>query len=189
MALDVPVRVGSGAPGWPPLTLVFRRLVVPNPPGFRDEPALSVGRVSVRLTARGLSGDPLVIEEIRVSDATVRIDAKGGRTNLRALHDRATGAAGGASGRRVVIRHVRVSGARATASAPGIGGPRFTVPIRDFELHDVGGRDGATSAELADVLLKLVEPSAGNALRHADPIGAAGAAAGKAAEAIKRLFH
>jgi hypothetical protein len=187
--LDVPVRVAAAWPAWPPLAVSLRGVVVPNPPGFRAEPALWIGHIRVRVSPQGLLGDPLVVEEIAVSDVLVRVDALDGRTNLQALHQRARRAAGGDTGRRLLIRRFRVSRARATAAAPGIGGPRVTVPIKDFELRELGGPRGATHAQLADTVLKLVEPSVANALRRADPAGAFGAAVGKAAEKIKGLFH
>jgi hypothetical protein len=63
------------------------------------------------------------------------------------------------------------------------------VPVKDFELHDLGGERGATRAQLAETLLKLVEPSVGSALKHADLAKPAHSAVGKAVDKLKGLFH
>jgi len=187
--LDVPVTVASGWPGWPPGTLSFRGLLVANPPGYRREPAVSVGSLRVRATPRDLTGDPLVVEEIVISGALVSVDARDGLTNLRALHLRARAATAGQEGRRIRVKRLRILGARARSAAPGIGGPRVTVPVRDFEVGDLGGGQGATPAQLADAILKLVEPGVGNALRRADALGATGSALGKAGAKVKGIFR
>jgi hypothetical protein len=187
--LDVPVAVASGWPAWPPGALAFRGLNVANPPGFPREPVVTIQALRVRVTPRGLAGDPLVVEEIVISGALVSVDAREGLTNLRALHQRARAATAGQEGRRIRVKTLRILGARARSAAPGIGGPRVTVPVRDFEVSDLGGGQGATPAQLADAVLKLVEPSVGNALRRADALGAAGSALDKAGAAIKGLFR
>jgi hypothetical protein len=188
-ALDVPVTVDSGWPGWPPGTLSFHGLRVANPPGFRAEAAIAVETLHVRATPGGLLGDPLVVEEIVVSGALVSVLSREGRTNLRALHQRARAATGASEGRRIRVKRLRILGSRATSAPPGIGGPRLTVPVRDFEVRDLGGTRGATPAQLADAVLKLVEPGIGNALRRTDALGATGGALDKAGDAIKGLFR
>jgi hypothetical protein len=73
-----------------------------------------------------------------------------------------------APSRRVLIRRLRVLGARASAPAPVPGRPRLTVPVKDLELRNVGGETGATGAQLADLIARLMEPGLANALRSAN---------------------
>jgi uncharacterized protein involved in outer membrane biogenesis len=106
-AVGVPVGVAAAWPTWP-LGVSLRGLVVANPPGFRSEPALSIGRIGVRVTPHGLSADPLVVEEVTLSNPLLRVDVENGRTNLQALQRRAQAASGDAGGRRIVIRRLRI---------------------------------------------------------------------------------
>lgn len=179
--------------------LELRSLVVANPAGFGESPALTVDRVTVRLAPRAAWRDPLVVDEVLVEGALVRVELRDKRTNLQALHDHAVDALStpaGTKSRRVLIRRLRVSGARASAPAPVPGRPRLTVPVKDLELRDVGGATGATGAQLADLLVRLVEPGLANALRSANlgrilgdgaDSGADGARSGW--QKIKGIFH
>ncbi len=179
--------------------LELRSLAVANPAGFGESPALTCDRVTVRLAPRAVWRDPLVIDEVLVEGALVRVELRDKRTNLQALHDHAVealAAPAGTTPRRVVIRRLRVLGARASAPAPVPGRPRLTVPVKDLELRDVGGATGATGAQLADLVARLVEPGLANALRSANlgrilgdgaDSGADGARSGW--QKVKGLFH
>ncbi len=150
--------------------LELRSLAVANPPGFGESPALTLERVSVRLAPRAVWRDPLVVDEVRVEGALVRVELRDKRTNLQTLHDQALAALAAPAGtrpRRVVLRRLRVLGARASAPAPVPGKPRLSVPVKDLELRDVGGDSGVTGAQLADLVAHLMEPGLGNALRSA----------------------
>jgi hypothetical protein len=76
------------------------------------------------------------------------------------------------------------------------GRPRLTVPVKDLELRDVGGEAGATGAQLADLIARLMEPGLANALRSAN-LGrilgdGAGAGTGKAKsgwQKVKGIFN
>lgn len=177
----------------------LRSLVVPNPAGFAEGAALRLERVTARLAPRAVWRDPLVIDEVLVEGALVRVELRDKRTNLQALHAHAVAAlapAPGASSRRVLMRRLRVVGARASAPAPVPGRPRLTVPVKDLELRDVGGEGGATAAQLADLIARLIEPGLANALRSTDLahiLGSGADSGGEKAKSgwqkIKGIFH
>lgn len=149
----------------------LRSLVVPNPAGFVEGAALSLERVTVRLTPRAAWRDPLVVDDVTVEGALVRVELRGGRTNLQALRDHAVAALApgpGSRPRRFVVGRLRFVEARSSVPAPVSGWPRLTVPIRHLELRDVGGEAGATGAQLVDVVARLIEPGLVNALRSTD---------------------
>lgn len=169
--MGVPVSLSASSVRPFAARLELRSLVVANPDGFGESPAVTLDRVSVRLAPRALWRDPLVVDEIVVQGALVRVELRDKRTNLQALHEHALAALAtpaGAKSRRVLIRRLRVLRARASAPAPVPGRPRLTVPVKDLELRDVGGATGATGAQLADLLARLVEPGLANALRSAN---------------------
>ena len=176
----------------------LRSLTVAQPLGFGEGAALSLERLTVRMAPRAAWRDPLVIDEVLVQGAFVRVELRDKRTNLQALHAHALAALAtppGAKSQRVVIRRLRVLGARASAPAPVPGRPRVTVPVKDLELRDVGGERGVTGAQLADLIARLMEPGLGNALRNAslgrilgDGAGAGGDKAKSGWQKIKGLF-
>ncbi len=134
-------------------------------------------------------------DEVLIQGALVRVDLRDKRTNLQALHEHALAAlapAPGARSRRVLVRRLRILGARASAPAPVPGQPRLTVPVRDLELRDLGGENGVTGSQLADLVARLLEPGLANALRSADLGRILGGGADKARsgwQKIKGVFH
>jgi hypothetical protein len=148
-------------------------LRIPNPPGYGGADLLAIDRLSMRLEASSLLGDRVRLSEVRVEGFTLRLERVGGRTNLDALRDRVrvAQAANRSASRRIVIGVLRVRGGRVSAPAPF--GRRVNVPVRDLELKNVGGdKAGLAPAELADLLLRLMDPSLRNAARNVDLGGA-----------------
>lgn len=177
----------------------LRFLTVAQPPGFGEGAALSLERLTVRMAPQAAWRDPLVIDEVVVQGARVQVELRDKRTNLQALHAHAVSALApvpGAPSRRVLIRRLRVLGARASAPAPVPGRPRLTVPVKDLELRNVGGEAGATGAQLADLIARLMEPGLAGALRSAnmgrilgDGAGAGGDKARSGWQKIKGIFN
>ncbi len=127
--------------------------------------------MTLRLSPRAAWRDPLVIDEVVVEGALVRVELHGQRTNLRALHDHAVAALApppGTCSRRFRIGRLRFVEARSSVPAPLSGWPRVTVPIKDLERRDVGAEEGATGAQLVGLIVRLIEPGLANALRSAD---------------------
>ncbi len=149
----------------------LRSLAAANPPGFVEGAALSLERVTVRLAPRAAWRDPLVVDEVTVEGALVRVELRGGLTNLQALRDHAVAALApgpGSRPRRFLVGRLRFVDARSSVPAPVSGWPRLTVPIRHLELRDLGGPGGVTGAQLVDVVARLIEPGLVNALRSTD---------------------
>ena len=62
-------------------------LTVANPPGYSDEPVLSMGTIHVAIDTASLTEAVTVINEISVSDVRVLAEQKGTGTNVQALRD------------------------------------------------------------------------------------------------------
>ncbi len=70
----------------------LRSLTVAQPLGFGEGAALSLERLTVRMAPRAAWRDPLVIDEVLVQGAFVRVELRDKRTNLQALHAHALAA-------------------------------------------------------------------------------------------------
>jgi hypothetical protein len=167
--LGTSVTVAQASVGVFPPRLTLAGLRVANPPGFSALPLLAVERLSVRVEAATLLADTLRVPEVTIDGFEMRVQRSGGRTNVEALRDRVRGAMASSaqSTRRIVIGRLRVRGGR--VSAPAFLGRRISAPVRDFELKDVGKeKGGILPGQLADLVLRLMDPSLSHAVHNVD---------------------
>jgi hypothetical protein len=136
-------------------------LSVANPEGFTDEAAIEFGDFNLGLDAGSLFSDPVVVQNIAVDDAVLRVEQRGARNNLQTLLDNLRSSTTGEpaepdTGPGVVIQRFALSGAKVSLSAPGLDEQR-AVELPDVLLTGIGQKSGgATGAELARELLEPV---------------------------------
>jgi hypothetical protein len=160
-SVDLSVLSGEGG---------LEDLAVANPEGFSAPHVLDVGGVDVRLDPWSVldAEGPVDVHAAELRDATVTVEAYalGLKTNVGMLKENidsflgakraddeegADGAAGeGGAERRLRIERVSLKNARVQVVFHG---PMRTfkrsVGLTDFELHDLGGREGAPAKEIA----------------------------------------
>lgn len=163
----------------------IRGLRVANPAGFSAEPAFALGEVEVVIDVRSLTGEPVVVDLVRVVAPRVRaeVDAQGD-TNLERIRRHAAAArrrpaaeAGEAPRRdtqgeaeparpepRVRVRELalREGGIHVDARALDRGELDLTFP--DVEVRDLGGEQGARPPELAALLAETLADRSARAL-------------------------
>jgi hypothetical protein len=151
----------------------LRELSVANPPGFRSERAIAVGRVALVASVPSFLSDTVEIERIEVESPEVTIDLGEGGTNVGALienlrrHSRAGTEEGeapppdGGASKKLHVGLVRVTTPRVTLAQSLVGAASTTIELPGFEMRDLGtGGDGreTTLARLLERLLsKIVE--------------------------------
>jgi uncharacterized protein involved in outer membrane biogenesis len=151
-------------------------LTVANPEGFGGDPAIEFGTLELRLDAGSLFESPIVVENIDVGEATLRMEQSGSRNNLQVLLDNLRGeppAEPEASdpGNRVVIERFALTDANASLSIVDLDEQR-TLEVPDVVLTDIGGKSGgATGTEVArqilePVIRRTLESSAGQAVKE-----------------------
>lgn len=151
-------------------------LTVANPEGFSGDSAIEFGNLQLRLNARSLLEEPIIIENVEVADAVLRIEQTGTRNNLRVLLDNLQRDAepqpeepGG--GQRVVVERFALTDANASVSIADLDEQR-SADIPDIVLTDIGQKTGgATGAELArqvlePVIRRALESSAVDAVKE-----------------------
>jgi hypothetical protein len=155
------VRVGAVAIDLRAATGTVSGLSVANPEGFTDEAAIEFGDLNLGLDAKSLFSDPVVVQNIAVDDAVLRIEQLGGRNNLQTLLDNLRSNTAGEPaepdiGPRVVIQRFALSGATASLSVPELDEQR-SVEVPDIVLTGIGQKSGGgTGAELAREILEPV---------------------------------
>lgn len=189
-AVGAPVSIASFRPTFPDAGLTLRGVEIRNPPGFLDEPAISIQRLVIDVDLGSLFGDVITVDEIAAERVEVHFSRADGRTNLDAIEHNITAelrTRGLVAKPRVIITRLAASGGRATASAL-VG--RVTVPLEDIEYRDIGRKEnGLPPPALTAEFFDLMEPSLGKALAHTDYGGLFGKGAKGVGRGVKKAVR
>ncbi len=165
-ATQTTVRVGSVQIGLQDGSGTIRGLTVGNPQGFTSPQLFSLGEIATQIDLDSLSGDLVVIEHITVRAPEIFFELnQAGKSNLEALKQNLSSGGSGSSA--------------SSASQSGVGAPKLiirkvlfvdgnihakVVPLsKDYELKlpkielsNLGGNSGATPAQIADQVLRVL---------------------------------
>jgi hypothetical protein len=178
-------------------------LVVGNPDGWSDNPALSFGRIHVDLAPFSVFGDHIVVKDIEVDQAEFNYETKVISSNIGDLLKRIEGNAegNGAGGAPVSkggqpikfeVMHFRLHGGRVRL---GVGPTALVLPMPPIDLDNLGTAEGGITAnQLAFAIMRSVTTGVVGATTQA--VGKAGATLGaaagdgakKALDGLKGLF-
>jgi uncharacterized protein involved in outer membrane biogenesis len=155
--VDISLKEGRGS---------INGLRVESPDGFDVRDAFTLGDITLDIDIQSLRGEPIVIDEIRVSAPVVNVEVKETgasnidelRKNIEASVGGNTGGGGdsGGKGKRIrIVKFVFEKGSiEVDASAMGL--EKRTVNLPEIRLDDVGGADGATPDEITRIILSAV---------------------------------
>lgn len=139
-------------------------LSVGNPAGYPEGNAIEVGGVKVAFELKSFfgSGD-MLIDDIEIGSPQLTVITGKGGTNLQQLQRNLEAYSPSSpqeqqktQGRKVVIKRLKISGAKAAAEVPQLGVKR-QVAIPDVELTGIGEKSGgATAAQAAKEVLDAV---------------------------------
>lgn len=141
-------------------------LTVANPPGFTSRHILSLGGVSIRLSPRTVTSNPVVIDDIRITSPLVVYEMNESRaSNVDVIQKNLGAAAPAAKGptekkkragdeeKRLRIRKLVVESASVEVR---MGDKPRTLTLRRLEMLDIGGKNGATPEQAAKEILSAV---------------------------------
>lgn len=143
-------------------------LTVANPPGYSDEPAVSLGEISARVDYG--TG---TIAEIVARAPVIRVETRGGSTNLSDIQaharqqsgDGAGGSGQGGEPRRYTIGLIEIRDARAIVVSGHAGDPR-EIAIGDLRFRDLSGTSDEIAAGIVRQLTaRVLEKAARSAVR------------------------
>lgn len=157
-------------------TAAVRGLVLGNPKGFQTPRALSVDQVSMVLDVPSLTQDLILVREIRIDQPEVTYEYAAGGSNLEVIQRQVEAYIAAHSsptdptpqdgaGKKLIIDHFYITGAKAKVSADLLKGKVVTVALADVHLVDMGKKtQGITPAEAARQVAAALTQSASKAV-------------------------
>lgn len=174
-AAGTAVRVSSVSIGLTEGKATIEGLTVANPKGFTAPHILSLGSISVRILPRSVSSDPLVIENISITEPRIAYEMNGSRvSNIDLLKKNIAGSEPKRSvgdkkekARRIRIRKLVIERGRAEVRVTALGDSPRTVMLKKIEVTDIGGQAGETPDQVAKQILNAVVTEAGKEVSQA----------------------
>jgi hypothetical protein len=143
----------------------FKGLSIGNPDGYKTAYAFQLGKLKIDLDVKSITSDKIHIREIIIDGPQITYEQKvGQKSNLEQLQDNiksfsSSGTkeekSGSASqGKKMQIDYVKVDNANVSVSMDMLQGEKLTVPIRPFELKNIGKNKDRTTADVIGILIK-----------------------------------
>jgi len=156
---------------------------VANPAGFETAKAIEVGKVAVAVDIGSVTGDPIVIKEIRIDKpkVTYEIGPDGNNIDAIAKHvesqtgsgegkaaDKA-GAEEGGGGPKLIIEDLYVNGGEVGVSATALKGKTMSANLGDVHLENIGKDEGGASpGKVAEIITASLVKMVGVATKTID---------------------
>jgi len=142
----------------------IKGLRVANPKGFSKPEVFTLGEIIVRIDAKTITDQPIVIDEIRIMDPSIFYEInQQGKANLQELKNNVAAKTSAAkkapaaepdkqpakTENRLAIRRLIIENGRVEALIAPLENKEKSAVLPRFELHNIGGKQGASSAEIA----------------------------------------
>lgn len=140
----------------------IKGLCVESPDGFEVRDAFTLGDITLDIDIQSLRGEPIVIDEIRVSAPVVNVEVKEtGASNIDELRKNVEASVGGNAGggdsggkdKKIRIKNFVFEKGSVEVDATAMGLEKRTVILPEIRLDDIGGADGATPDEITGIIL------------------------------------
>ena len=182
-SVDIDLAAGKGT---------IRGVRVANPQDFSASDAISLAAIELAIDARSLGEQPFRITQVRVGDSVVNFEInEDGVSNIERITRHIARGSDAARGEpaRLAIGEFAFAGGEIFLARSGAEHPE-RVHLPDLELHDLGGKDGATGGEIGEQIARafmrrVIAATAGHQVGRAVE-KELGGAAGDAAETILR---
>lgn len=167
--VEIAIREGRGTIGG---------LTIANPDGYAERHAFALGEATVDMDLESLTGEPIVIEEVRVRAPVVNAEIlESGASNLLELQENVRRFAGSAGGggdgdgagddaKRIRIERFLFEEGRIKLDASALGLEARELVLPSIRIDDIGGAEGALPDEIAQAVLDaLVRKAAAEAAK------------------------
>lgn len=157
-SVQIVLKDGSGA---------IRGLTVGNPQGFAAPQAFSLGAVATQIDLKSLSEEVTVIEHIIVQAPEVFFELNAaGKNNLSVLKQNLSSTSSGPSASssanrdsgaepKFIIRKLLFTDGNIHARAVAVN-KDYELKLPKLEMHNLGGKSGATPKQIAEQVLKTL---------------------------------
>jgi len=174
---DVSIRISSGEAS-------LSGLSIGNPDEFKADNALYLGKASVKIDTKSLTGTgPIIIQDITIEKPQIDYEINNeGKSNLQTLANNAqsyaTAASGGKAktqkteakeetkaepkeGRKLIIKSLTIRDGEITISQALLQDKKLSAKLPIIHLENIGkSKNGATPAEVAEKILGIISESA-----------------------------
>jgi uncharacterized protein involved in outer membrane biogenesis len=186
-------------------------LVLGNPPGYKLPTSIEIGNVSVRVRARSVFSDKLIVESIKLKDPVITLEGGLKVNNLTKIEKNLDDYVGSSSTgpnsaaptnapaqseRKLQVNDLVISGGKLQVNTKLSGGRTLTLDIPEIHLTDLGtGPDGITAVEVGQRILHEVLKTATTEIAknagqlEKEGLSGAKSAANKVSDKLKELFH
>jgi len=153
--VDISLREGRGS---------ITGLRVASPDGFAARDAFSLGDITVDIDLGSVREDPIVIDEIRIQAPVINAElSESGASNIDELRKRVQAYTARSSGsdnsgaeRKIRIKKFVFEEGRVALDASRIGIDKREIALPEIYLTDIGGSEGATPDEIAQIIVTTV---------------------------------
>jgi len=158
----------------------FSGLRVGNPEGFSAENAFTLGEISFAMDAESLATDTIIIESLRIVAPQITMQRADGHSNLDRIQANIASYLGtesdqssaGESGKKFIIRDLRITGGKVSYAI--LGGKGLDLDLPDLHLTDIGqsagDSNGVTAAEAAGEIINAIVGAAGKAVSQSGAV-------------------
>lgn len=170
---SVRIKLGEGAGS-------ISGLQIGNPGGFSTPNAVSLGSISIAVDTGSLTGDPVVIETIKVSSPRIAYEINESgvanideiKKNVEAYQKSIVSGKGEGGkkegGKKLLIRSLVVEGGQVDVLVAALGGKPLQAKLPRIALRNLGGKGGATPGEIA---AQVLDPLVRQAIAAASSTG------------------
>lgn len=163
----------------------MRGLVVANPDGYNTPNAFTLGEISFSVNTSTLTGNPVLINSLRIVAPEITLEQGSNGSNLQQLQrnvEKTIGAgtrpdagASASTGKKLVIKDLLISAGQLHYSNPLLGAQTLNVALPDIRLTDIGKKsNGATGAEVVEQILAAINKRGLAAVAEAGALQAVG---------------
>jgi hypothetical protein len=137
--VDISPTSGAGA---------VRGFRVTNPEGFEREDAFQFDEITMKIDLTTLTKDPVVIEEIVVTNPRIRYEFGGRGTNVGEIQQNVegyVGEPGETSGPDIVIENLHFRGGKINVAGAKLLSQGVTTPLPDLHMTNIGTEEGGAT--------------------------------------------
>jgi hypothetical protein len=145
-------------------------LTVANPHGFASPHVFSLGKISTKIDVHSVTKSPIVIDELHIATPQVvyemnqelasnilvlkkNLQASAASTKKQAVEEKKASGSEPKKEIKILIKKLVMDSGTIMATVAAYNNKPQTVTLKRFEMNNIGGKDGATPAKIAEEIV------------------------------------